>query len=85
MAGAEEAGLVDSCLLTGSPGIGCSTGRCGCRRRENGGRQKFITSSVKKYGRDDRIAMASWAADCAERVLPHFERAYPEAYRRWME
>jgi len=37
--------------------------------------------------------MAAWAADCAERVLPHFERAYPEddrprsaveACRRWV-
>jgi len=48
---------------------------------------------VKKYGRGDQIAMAAWAADCAERVLPHFERAYPEddrprnaieACRRWV-
>jgi hypothetical protein len=47
---------------------------------------------VKKYGREDQIAMATWAADCAERVLPFFERAYPEddrprnaieACRRW--
>lgn len=47
---------------------------------------------MKKYGREDQIAMAAWAADCAERVLPHFERAYPEddrprqaleACRRW--
>lgn len=37
--------------------------------------------------------MAAWAADCAGRVLPHFERAYPEddrprnaieACRRWV-
>jgi hypothetical protein len=48
---------------------------------------------MKKYGREDQKAMATWAADCAERVLPHFERAYPEddrprgaieACRRWV-
>lgn len=48
---------------------------------------------MKKYGKQDQIAMAAWAADCAERVLPHFERAYPgddrprsaiEACRRWV-
>jgi hypothetical protein len=48
---------------------------------------------VKKYGREDQIAMATWAADCAEHVLPYFERAYPEddrprsaieACRRWV-
>jgi hypothetical protein len=33
---------------------------------------------VKKYARDDQISMATWAADCAERVLPFFEEAYPE-------
>lgn len=32
---------------------------------------------VKKYSREDQITMATWAADCAERVLPLFERAYP--------
>ncbi|MDD3621549.1 MAG: hypothetical protein PHQ81_04010 [Methanofollis sp.] len=48
---------------------------------------------MKKYRRDDQISMATWAADCAERVLPYFERAYPEddrprnaveACRRWV-
>lgn len=33
---------------------------------------------VKKYGREDQSSMATWAADCAERVLPFFEKAYPE-------
>jgi hypothetical protein len=33
---------------------------------------------VKKYSREDQMAMATWAADCAERVLPLFEGAYPE-------
>ncbi|TAJ45634.1 putative immunity protein [Methanofollis fontis] len=48
---------------------------------------------MKKYSREDQMAMAAWAADCAERVLPHFERAYPgddrprsaiETCRRWV-
>jgi len=33
---------------------------------------------MKKYSKQDQITMATWAADCAERVLPLFERAYPE-------
>ncbi|CVK34439.1 putative immunity protein [Methanoculleus bourgensis] len=33
---------------------------------------------MKKYSREDQMAMATWAADCAERVLPLFEGAYPE-------
>lgn len=33
---------------------------------------------VKKYSKQDQIKMAAWAADCAERVLPLFEAAYPE-------
>jgi hypothetical protein len=32
---------------------------------------------VKKYSKQDQITMAAWAADCAERVLPFFEKAYP--------
>ena len=32
----------------------------------------------KKYSREDQKAMAIWAADCAERVLPFFEQAYPK-------
>ncbi len=32
---------------------------------------------MKKYGREDQRLMASWAADCAERVLPFFEKAFP--------
>ncbi len=32
---------------------------------------------MKKYSRDNQITMATWAADCAERVLPLFEAAYP--------
>lgn len=31
---------------------------------------------MKKYDREDQILMATWAADCAERVLPFFEKAY---------
>ncbi len=33
---------------------------------------------MKKYSRQDQMTMAAWAADCAERVLPLFEKAYPE-------
>jgi hypothetical protein len=33
---------------------------------------------MKKYSKQDQISMATWAADCAERVLPFFEKAYPE-------
>jgi hypothetical protein len=32
---------------------------------------------VKKYSRQDQKLMAAWAADCAKRVLPLFEKAYP--------
>lgn len=33
---------------------------------------------MKKYSEQDQRSLATWAADCAERVLPLFERAYPE-------
>lgn len=33
---------------------------------------------MKKYGKQDQRSLATWAADCAERVLPLFEKAYPE-------
>jgi hypothetical protein len=32
---------------------------------------------VKKYSKQDQKLMAAWAADCAKRVLPLFEREYP--------
>jgi hypothetical protein len=32
---------------------------------------------MKKYSKQDQVVMASWAADCAKRVLPLFEEAYP--------
>jgi hypothetical protein len=47
----------------------------------------------KKYSREDQRSMATWAADCAERVLLFFEEAYPkdnrprnaiEACRTWV-
>ncbi len=47
----------------------------------------------KKYSREEQKALATWAADCAERVLPFFEEAYPqddrprqaiEACRAWV-
>jgi hypothetical protein len=31
----------------------------------------------KKYDKNDQKLMATWAADCAERVLPLFEKQYP--------
>ena len=33
---------------------------------------------MKKYSKEDQKLMSAWAADCAERVLPFFEEAYPE-------
>lgn len=36
---------------------------------------------MKQYAKQDQIAMATWAADCAERVLPLFEQAYPDDER----
>lgn len=33
--------------------------------------------TYKKYNREDQRALAAWAADCAERVLPLFEEIYP--------
>jgi hypothetical protein len=35
-------------------------------------------STYKKYSREDQKLLAIWAADCAERVLPFFEKEYPE-------
>lgn len=31
---------------------------------------------MKKFNKQDQISLAIWAADCAERVLPFFEKAY---------
>lgn len=33
---------------------------------------------MKKYDQQDQRLMAAWAADCVERVLPFFEKAYPQ-------
>jgi hypothetical protein len=33
---------------------------------------------MKKYNKQDQRSLATWAADCAERVLPLFEKAYPK-------
>jgi len=35
----------------------------------------------KKLDKRDQKALALWAADCAERVLPYFEKKYPKDYR----
>jgi len=32
---------------------------------------------MKKHDKQDHRSLAIWAADCAERVLPFFEKAYP--------
>jgi hypothetical protein len=34
-------------------------------------------SVYKKYSREDQRSLATWAAVCAERVLPLFEKAFP--------
>ena len=48
----------------------------------------------KKYSRAEQRSLARWAADCAERVLPLFENAFPkddrprqaiESLRRWIK
>ena len=48
---------------------------------------------MKKYSKEDQRSLATWAADCAERVLPFFEKAFPkddrprravEACRTWV-
>ena len=33
---------------------------------------------MKKYSKQDQKSLATWAANCAERVLPFFEKAYPK-------
>ncbi|MEN8614593.1 putative immunity protein [Dehalogenimonas sp. THU2] len=51
-------------------------------------------TAYKKYEKQDQRTMASWAADCAERVLPLFEKARPnddrprraiEECRKWAD
>jgi hypothetical protein len=36
---------------------------------------------MKKYDKQDQKSLATWAANCAERVLPFFEKVYPKDYR----
>jgi len=36
---------------------------------------------MKKYGGQDHISLGCWAADCAERVLPIFEKVFPNDNR----
>lgn len=33
---------------------------------------------MKKYSKQEQTLLAIWAADCAEHVLPFFEKAYPK-------
>lgn len=37
--------------------------------------------SYKKYSKEDQKLMATWALDCAERILPYFENIQPEDSR----
>ena len=48
---------------------------------------------MRKYGKAEQKLLAIWAAECAERVLPFFEKSYPkdkrprkaiEACREWV-
>lgn len=48
---------------------------------------------MKKYSAEDQRVLAAWAADCAEHVLPFFEKAFPsdnrprlalEVCRKWV-
>jgi len=36
---------------------------------------------MKKFSRQDQRLLAVWAADCAKRVLPLFEKSYPKDNR----
>ncbi|MFH0971384.1 MAG: hypothetical protein V1835_02345 [Candidatus Micrarchaeota archaeon] len=36
---------------------------------------------MKKFNKKDQRLLAIWAADCAERVLPFFEKEYPKDNR----
>jgi hypothetical protein len=56
-------------------------------------KQIWDQTTMKPYDKPDQKRMATWAADCAERVLPLFESAYPdddrprkalEACRAWV-
>jgi hypothetical protein len=51
------------------------------------------TKAMRKSSKQEQKSLAIWAADCAERVLPFFEKAYPkdgrprkaiEACRMWV-
>jgi len=38
-------------------------------------------AKYKRYSKEDQKVLAIWAADCAERILPIFENAYPNDER----
>jgi hypothetical protein len=42
---------------------------------------KYKGEFVKLVGKVDHKTLAIWAIDCAERVLPYFEKEYPEDFR----
>ena len=33
---------------------------------------------MKKFSKEDQKLLALWAADCAEHVLPYFEKDFPK-------
>jgi hypothetical protein len=41
----------------------------------------MTTKLVRQINDKKQIALAIWATDCAERVLPHFEKKYPKDNR----
>ena len=49
---------------------------------KNGKIPRYITEEYRKnksdQGREDQRQLALWAADCAEHVLPYFEKEYPK-------
>ena len=47
-------------------------------KKTRGFHQTMPKSAYKKYSSEDQRSLATWAADCAERVLPFFEKSYPK-------
>ncbi len=40
--------------------------------------QSMAKFTYKKYNLENQRALATWAAECAERVLAYFEKVYPQ-------
>ena len=43
--------------------------------------EEYLEKTKVEIACSDRKTCAIWAADCAERVLPHFEQQYPQDAR----